>query len=128
MNKTTSAYVPGVCNIGPAERRMRRAWGMAGLIIGVALAVVLVVSDVSWGWRFVLMIPFTGAALGLLQDAFHFCTAFGLRGIYNVVNSTGVTDNVELEAYRRKDVRKALLIAGLALLVGAFLTGISFLI
>ena len=128
MNKPTSSYIPGVCNIGPAERRMRRAWGIFGISTGIILLVYFIVVDAELAWRFLLLAPFTAGALCLLQDAFHFCTAFGLRGIYNVVNSTGVTDNVELEAYRRKDVRKALLIAGLALLVGAFLTGISFLI
>ena len=32
-NKTKSEYIPGVCNIGPAERRARKMVGFGGLPI-----------------------------------------------------------------------------------------------
>lgn len=123
-----SDYIPGMCNIGPAERRMRRMTGFLSLSSGIILLIVLAMTDVPSAWRLLLFIPFTGAASGFLQDAFHFCAAFGLRGVYNVINSQGVTDNVELEEYRKKDVRKAVQIVVLSVLIGAVLTALSFLL
>jgi hypothetical protein len=105
-----SDYVPGMCNIGPKERRLRRIVGIAGTFVTLGLLVALVVSDAPTWWRLVLVLPATAAAIGFLQDALHFCAAFGMKGIYNVINSPGVVDNIELEEYRLKDKRKAITI------------------
>jgi len=117
-----------MCNIGPAERRRRRASGIAAAVAGVVMLVALLLLDAPLLWRLVLVIPFFGAATGFLQDAFHFCAGFGLKGIYNVINSAGMTDNVELEEFRLKDRRKAQLILWLSLAIGAAATGLALLI
>ncbi|MDB5160060.1 MAG: hypothetical protein JWO99_323 [Candidatus Saccharibacteria bacterium] len=105
--KPSQEYIPGVCNIGPAERRKRRNGGIAGVVTTILiLAVLLLTGDPIW-WRLVLIIPAAGAATGFLQDALHFCAGFGMKGIYNVMNSVGVVDNVDLEEFRLKDKRKA---------------------
>lgn len=124
---TNASYTPGMCNIGPAERRMRRRMGIISAAVTVVLFTTLVATDAPTAWRLVLFIPATGAAAGLLQDAFHFCAAFGLKGTYNVLNSAGVTDSVEREAYRKKDVRKALQIVVLSIAIGTLVTAASFL-
>ena len=116
--KRSSEYIPGMCNIGPAERRMRRMGGIAGALATLALLVFLLVIDAPVLWRLILIVPAAGAASGLLQDAFHFCAAFGIKGIFNVINSAGVTDNVDLEEYRVKDRNKALLIIVLSGVIG----------
>ena len=121
-------YIPGVCNIGPAERRRRRMSGYLGVIIAIALLIVLLAINAPWPWRLFLILPLTMAASGFLQDAFHFCAGFGMKGLYNVINSVGVTDNVELEEYRKKDRRKALQILWLSLLIGVVVTGATLLI
>lgn len=128
MNSSKSNYIPGMCNIGPAERRMRRVTGFMSLSSGIILLIILAMTDVSSAWRLLLFIPFTVAASGFLQDAFHFCAAFGIKGVYNVINSQGVTDNVELEEYRKKDVRKAGLIIGLSIFIGIAATALAFLV
>lgn len=128
MNSSKSNYIPGMCNIGPAERRMRRVTGFMSLSSGIILLIILVMTDVSSAWRLLLFIPFTVAASGFLQDAFHFCAAFGIKGVYNVINSQGVTDNVELEEYRKKDVRKAGLIISLSVGIGIAATALAFLV
>lgn len=125
---TPTSYTPGMCNIGPAERRMRRRMGIASAVVAVALFAVLVAADAPTIWRLLIFIPATGAAAGLLQDAFRFCAAFGLKGIYNVLNSAGVTDSVELEEYRKKDVRKALQIVLLSVAAGCAVTAVAFFI
>lgn len=117
-----------MCNIGPAERRKRRIGGLVGALVTTVAAVLLVVSDVDWIWRLFLIIPATAAATGLLQDAMHFCVGFGVRGIFNVMNSVGKTDSVDQAEYRRKDRGRARLIIGYAVLIGALVTGIVILI
>jgi len=41
-----------------------------------------------------------------------------MKGLYNVINSVGVTDNVTSEKFRLKDRRKSLQILGLSLIIG----------
>ncbi len=122
MAVSKSTYTPGMCNIGPAERRMRRMSGIAAGIVAIALIILFAFIDAPWSVRLVVFIPAAISASGFLQDAFHFCAAFGFRGIYNVVSSTGITENIELEEYRKKDRQKALQIIGLSGLIGALIT------
>ena len=117
-SQKNNEYIPGMCNIGPAERRKRRIGGIAGAVGTILLLIVLIVIDAPVLWRLILIIPATGAAIEFLQDALHFCVGFGVRGIYNVLNSTGITDNVEQESYRQKDRRKAWQIVGLSFVIG----------
>jgi hypothetical protein len=129
MAKVTgsSAYVPGVCNIGPVERRMRRLGGIFGSIATVVIFILLLVGDVHWAWRLILIIPATMAATGFLQDRLHFCVGFGMQGLFNVINSAGVTNNVELEEFRLQDRRKAISILLYSLAIGLVVTAVSLL-
>ena len=121
-------YIPGMCNIGPAERRRRRLGGIAGAVATVLILAGLIVIDAPVLWRLILVIPAAGAATGFLQDALHFCVGFGLKGIFNVINSAGVVDNVELEEYRLKDKRKAQKIVVWSGLIGLAVAGLPLLI
>ena len=127
-NASNQDYIPGMCNIGPAERRRRRLGGIAGAVATVLILAGLIVIDAPVLWRLVLVIPAAGAATGFLQDALHFCVGFGLKGIFNVINSAGVVDNVELEEYRLKDKRKAQKIVVWSGLIGLAVAGLSLLI
>ena len=69
--------------------------GIAGTVATlIILAVLLYVNAPIW-WRLILMIPVAGAATDFLQDALHFCAGFGMKGIYNVINSAGVVNDVD---------------------------------
>jgi len=128
MSASSSAYIPGVCNIGPAERRQRRMMGFVSLAAtGVLLAILLLI-DAPVLWRLLIVIPASGAATGFLQDRLHFCVGFGLKGIFNVINSAGVTNNVELEEFRLKDRRKAISIVVLSGIIGLVVACLSLLI
>ena len=107
---------------------MRRMSGIAATLATVALLTFLLVIDAPVLWRLLLILPAAGAASGFLQDAFHFCAAFGLKGIFNVINSMGITDNVDLEEYRVKDRNKALQIIILSVVIGLIVGGLSLLI
>jgi len=76
-------YLPGACNIGPAEIARRRRAGHVGLILTVVLAAVLLALDAAPAWRLTLALPAALAAAGYLQAWLRFCANFGFRGVYN---------------------------------------------
>lgn len=126
--KAQQQYIPGVCNIGPAERKMRRMSGVASSVVTGLILIVLIVTDAPLWWRLILIIPAAGAAIGFLQDALHFCAGFGMKGIFNVMNNVGITDNVDREDYRLKDKRKAQMIVVWSGLSGLIVAGLSLLL
>jgi hypothetical protein len=79
----TDQYVPGACNIGPAEISLRRRFGHLGLVATAALATALLRSDRHRAWRLTLALPAAGAASGYLQARQRFCANYGFRGLYN---------------------------------------------
>jgi len=117
MNKN-SEYVPGVCNIGPAEIRMRRQSGWIGLAATILLWIAFCYFRVPAAWRLLLFFPAAGSAVGFLQAAMHFCAAFGIRGVFNFGPNVGKTDTVEQAEYRRKDRQKAVQIVLYSGLIG----------
>jgi fatty acid desaturase len=116
---TGQKYIPGVCNIGPAERARRRQSGLLAAAVTIALLMILMAIHTPTSWRLLIFLPATAAASGYLQSAFHFCAGFGMRGLYNVVNSAGITNDVQSEEFRRKDRSKALTIVACSALIGA---------
>ncbi len=124
----STTYIPGVCNIGPAEIKLRKLYGTIGLYVTVILFAVFMVVGVSSPWRLFIFIPATVSATGYLQAKFHFCVGFGTRGLFNMGTSLVTPEAVEKAEYRRKDQRKALTIAGLSALIGAVVTLVVFLL
>jgi hypothetical protein len=118
-------YVPGVCNIGPAEIARRRRSGHVGLAIGLVVLAGLVAFDAPRAARLILVLPAAVAASGYLQAWFRFCAGFGSRGIFNF-GELGHTDDVVDPVARAKDRAKARGIAlasvaiGIVVAVGAF--------
>lgn len=128
MSATTSEYIPGVCNIGPAEIRRRRASGWIGVAIAVVFLVAAFALQLPAPWRLLVAAPVGLAAGGFLQAAFHFCANFAMRGLFNFDGVEAAKEEVSQREYRRKDQRKALLIVGLALLIAVVVAVAAFLI
>lgn len=124
---TQNTYVPGVCNIGPAEIRRRRLSGWVGAGIAVAFLVVAFALDWAAPWRLLVFAPAFLAAQGFLQAAFHFCVGFASRGLFNF-GDLGHEESVDQAEYRRKDQRKALQITALAFAIAAVVALAAFLI
>jgi hypothetical protein len=116
--KKNPEYIPGVCNIGPSERRMRLRAGRLGTGATVLLWAAFWYFRVPAVWRLTLFFPAVMAAIGFLQAAFHFCAAFGLLGVFNTGTQFGKTETVEQAEFRRQDRRKALLIVLYSVLIG----------
>ncbi len=101
----TPRYVPGVCNIGPAEIARRRRGGHVLLAASVGLFAGLLVIDAPAPARLLVALPVAVSASSYLQARFHFCAGFGSRGLYNfgeVGPVTQVEDPVALAADRRR--------------------------
>ena len=114
------SYVPGVCNIGPAEIARRRRAGHAGLIATLAFLAALLALHAPSAARLILFVPAAGAAIGYLQAWFRFCAGFGGRGVFNF-DVLGRTDAVIDPVARAKDralaTRLALASAAIGLVV-----------
>jgi hypothetical protein len=103
-------YLPGACNIGPAEIALRRRVGHAGVVVTVVLAAVLLALDAAPVWRLTLALPAALAAAGYLQAWLRFCANFGFRGVYNF-DAPGHEERVRADEARARDRRRALAIA-----------------
>ncbi len=121
-------YIPGVCNIGPAEIRARRISGWIGLGATILLWVMFFIFRVPAPWRLTLFLPATMSATGFLQAAMHFCAAFGMAGVFNFGPNVGKTDTVEQVEFRRQDRRKALMILLYSSLIGIAVAAAGYLL
>lgn len=130
MSDLKKEYLPGVCNIGPAEKRMRRRAGWVGLAATIVLWALFIVLRVAAPWRIFLLLPAMLGASGFLQAAMSFCVNFGMRGVQNFGDKVGRVAVVEVLEDRRKDRRRSLRIVsysfGIAIIVAAvgYVTGI----
>jgi hypothetical protein len=113
----TDQYVPGTCNIGPAEIAIRRRVGHAGLVVTAALATALLRSDLRPPWRLTLAVPAAGAASGYLQARRRFCANFGFRGVYNF-DARGHEQRVMVDQALAADRRRALQITAASAAIG----------
>jgi len=102
----SDGYVPGVCNIGPAETARRRRTGEAGAAATVGLAALLMLTRAPRPWRLLLALPATVSAVGYLQAARRFCAYFGWKGVFSF-GSPGSEESVEEAAARAEDRRQA---------------------
>jgi hypothetical protein len=122
-----TAYVPGACNIGPAEIARRRWVGHAGVVATVALAAVLLALDAAPAWRLLLALPAALAAAGYLQAWLRFCADFGWRGVYNF-GALGRQERVAAEEARAQDRRRALLVGAASGAIGLAVALLSLLL
>lgn len=120
-------YVPGVCNIGPAEIARRRRAGHVGLAVGLVVLVGLVATGAPPWARLVVALPIAAAASGYLQARLRFCAGFGSRGIFNfgeLGHTEDVVDPVAQAADRAR--ARAIILASLA--IGVFAAVAAFLL
>ena len=115
---TQTEYIPGVCNIGPAEIDKRRRSGWIGTGATIVLWAAFWFLHIPAGWRLLLFFPAALGATGFLQAGMHFCAGFGMRGVFNFGPTVGKTDSVEQAEFRQKDLQKARLIMLYSVLIG----------
>ncbi len=118
MKTDKTAYVPGRCNIGPAETQQRIRAGWIGLGLTFLVWALFIFFHVSAPWRLSLFLPASLAATGFIQAAFHFCANFGMRGVFNFGKQIGRVETVTQAQFRRRDRIKAQQIIFLSALLG----------
>ncbi|MBU0750220.1 hypothetical protein KKH15_01755 [Patescibacteria group bacterium] len=119
-------YIPGVCNIGPAEIKMRERVGWYALGATALLGIVLVASDAPEWSKVVLFFPATVSALGFLQAWFHFCVAYGTQGLFNVSDAVAKTESISQKEFRKKDQQRSIMIIVSAVVIGMVITASAF--
>jgi hypothetical protein len=87
LDPASGDYRPGVCNIGPREIAKRRAFGVAGVVSSVVLAIALVAIDAPPIARAIVLFPLWGAIISLEQARRKFCAGFAYAGIRSVTGS-----------------------------------------
>ena len=115
-------YVPGTCNIGPAETALRIRTGWWALALTLLLFVVLAAFSLRPPWALLLFVPSSVSAVGFIQARMHFCAAFGMKGVFNLGAGVGRTETVTQAEFRRRDRRKAVLIIVYAVCAGIVVT------
>jgi len=119
-------YIPGVCNIGPEERRMRKIGGWAGIVLFIVLFAILYFTGEPHWARFFLFLPAITAATGWVQYQNHFCVNFGMRGLRNMDKPAFQTENVIEAEYKKKDRQRSLKLIGFSVVVSLAATAIAY--
>jgi hypothetical protein len=116
-------YEPGVCNIGPRERRKRRLLGLASMIGGVAYVVAVIA--VAWPPLALLAtFPFVlGGTIGLLEARESFCAGFAVTERYDLSDAGGDEGRVHNAAAVQRDRLRAGTLIAKAIVVAGALTG-----
>lgn len=102
---STEAYIPGVCNIGPAEINKRLRIGYIGLALMIIFIISAEVYDIPQIWKLALFAPTVYALSGFIQARNHFCFLFGFLGLFSF---TGKKTRVRDEHQLQKDRSRAL--------------------
>jgi len=113
----SEGYVPGVCNIGPAEIARRRRAGHVALIATAVLFVALVGIGAPPIVRFVVALPTAVAAACYLEVRYRFCAELSSLDLFNF-GELGRHDAVTDPADRARDRAMARRIAFGAGLIG----------
>lgn len=117
MASPNTQYVPGVCNIGRAEVRLRKVAGWIGAAGVVVLWGVFIAAGTERVWRLAVFLPAFLGAIGFVQSRMGFCVKYGFGGVFSFGPDVGKTDTVEQAEWRRQDRRKALTIVGLSFFI-----------
>ena len=127
METTQNKYIPGVCNIGDEEIKMRKRAGWGGLIAAIILWGLFIWFNTPHIWRLTLFFPAMMSATGFLQAYMHFCAYFGFASLFNF-GDVGKTDSVQQAEFRAKDKKKAWQIVVYSVLIGLVVAIIAFLV
>ncbi len=120
-------YIPGTCNIGRDEIKVRRNNAVLMASISIILATVLLVTGADKLWRLLLVVPLSAFGIGIQQWYNKFCVYFGMKGIFNF-GDVGTTSSVELNEMHKKDMAKARRMILFAVLFGVVGTSLFYVV
>ena len=109
-------YIPGTCNIGPAEIRRRRIVMWLGCILSIITIASFQQNNASRFDRISIFLPAFVFSIGFVQSRKKFCLAFGFMGAFNF-GKVGAITKVLTPEQRSADRKTALTLLGQALLL-----------
>lgn len=121
---STSAYQPGVCNIGGPEVERRKQVAKMGALLFTLFSIYIVAKGYPASTALLTFIPAVISAVGFIQSRKKFCFAFGLLGAFNFAELgklSKVATKEELSADRRQALSIIFQSIGLALLPTALI-------
>ena len=127
MTETSGNYIPGTCNIGPAEIRRRRVVMYLGLFLSLITLMSFQAANASRADRLSIILPAFVFSIGFVQSRRKFCLAYGFLGTFNF-GKLGAISKVQSPADKAADRKMAIRITleALALTLGiVFLTLIT---
>ena len=102
------SYIPGVCNINPAEIAYRRKamWFGFGLT-AVLFVALLFVNIPNWVRALIIFVPLYIGVIGFFQVRNRFCVSYGASGKQNATAGSESAATVEDQSALNADKRKA---------------------
>lgn len=121
-----ATHQPGVCNIGPAEIRVRKMTAVLGLVLTIALFIFLRVIGASHGLYSLEIFPATLLTTGWIQARSRFCIYFGIRGLFNFggLGKSSSTETIDDAVFRAADRALALKLLARAVILALPITAI----
>lgn len=97
-------YVPGICNINPAEIKKRQLAGHMGLVASILFVTLALFAGLDWYVRLLIFIPAFVAATGYLQAKNKFCVGYAGAGKQHADDGSieSITSDTALQADKRK--------------------------
>src|SRR3990167_1705006 len=115
-------YIPGICNINPAEIKKRQFVGHLGLSASIAFIAMVLVGNLDWYVRLFIFFPTFVAATGYLQAKNKFCVGYAGAGKHNA--DDGAVEAVTTSESLQADKRKAQTINLQSILVGVLIAAL----
>jgi hypothetical protein len=119
-----SEYVPGTCNIGPAEIRRRQIVMWLGCVLSIVTIASFAQNSSSRLDRLAVFLPAFVFSIGFVQSRKKFCLAFGFMGAFNF-GKVGAITKVLTPEQRSADRKTALVLLGQALALTAIITAVT---
>lgn len=116
-----SEYIPGLCNIGPAEIRKRRTVAILGLGLLILGIISFRQTHAHHLARTSIFLPALVFSVGFIQSRKKFCLAFGFMGTFNFGKSRDLA-RVASPEDRARDRKTALNILGQAVVLALAIT------
>jgi hypothetical protein len=81
---TEAKYIPGTCNLGPAEIRRRYRIGYLGLALACIVILIIHFFDLPKAYRWLIFPPLYYSFSGFIQARHRFCYLYGLYGVFSI--------------------------------------------
>jgi hypothetical protein len=123
----SSNYIPGTCNIGPAEIRRRRIVMWLGCVLSLVTLASYGQSHATKMDRLSIALPAFVFSIGFVQSRKKFCLAFGFMGAFNF-GKVGAITKVLTPEQRAADRKTAISLLGQSFLLTAVIVAVTVLI